>query len=198
MTSLRLADRLVAYLERAIKKFPQGFYDSMGWTCTGKNFTHPITWGLLVDFARKEVKNVVHVGIDVRFNTGTGEKFQPDVVAFGGEIADLKPLFFIDYESPNSSDGRPVRKDLDPYLAWCEKKNSDVPYIVITTLPKKSVACWSKWDCTDLAEYRLLKRNPYRYWYPWYKKEFAKKVGKRNNVALININGTSVERVFPA
>jgi len=133
MTCLPLANRLVAYLENAIREFPDGFYDSMDYTCTGNNLTHPITWGLLTNFVLKEIKGVVHIGIDLHLNTGTGEKFQPDVVAYGGAITNLTPLLFIDYESPNSSDGRLISKDIGPYLSWSERTKADVPYIVITT-----------------------------------------------------------------
>src|SRR5260370_5633801 len=137
--SLAFADALVPYLTNAIRSFPEGFYESMTFTRTGHNLTHPITLGLLARFAWEEIEGVVHVGVDVRLNTGTGQKFQPDVVAFGDDITNLSPLLFMDYESPNSSDGRPLYKDVHPYLAWITEKNSDVPYIVITTLPNQAV-----------------------------------------------------------
>jgi hypothetical protein len=198
MTSLTLADRVVTYLKNAIREYPDGFYDSMDFTSTGHNLSHPITWGLLAKFAWEEIDGVVHVGVDVRLNTGTGKKFQPDIVAYGGEITKLSPLLFIDYESPNSSDGRPISKDLDPYLAWSNETESDLPYIVITTLPDKAVAQWSKWDCVSKADYDELRQNPYAYWYPWYKEELAKKQGRTKNVAFINLYGKDVKREFPS
>src|SRR6266851_9667831 len=107
MTSLGLADKLATYLKKQIAPFPSDFYDSMKYTCTGNNLTHPITWGLLARFAWQEMKGVIHVGVDVHENAGEGKKFQPDVAAYGGDLSDLTPLFFIDCESPNSSDWRP-------------------------------------------------------------------------------------------
>lgn len=193
---LTLADSLVDYLANAISAFPDGFYDSMSYTCTGQNLTHPITWGLLAKFAWERIEGVVHVGVDVRFNTGTGKKFQPDVVAYGGEITTLSPLLFIDYESPNSSDGRPLYKDIDAYLAWSKETKSDLPYIVITTLPDKAVTSWSKWECGK--DYEAVKHSPYAYWYPWYKDELAKKQVGAKNIAFINFDGRRVKREFPA
>jgi hypothetical protein len=187
----------VNYLAKAVKNLPGGFYDSLRYTRTGNNLTHPITWGLLTDFVRQKIVGTTYIGIDVRLNTGSGTKFQPDIVAFGGEIAEPSPLLFIDYESPNSSDGRPISKDIVPYLAWCEKTASSVPYIVITTLPNKKVEEWSKWDCVGNADYQQLKLNPYDYWYPWYKEEIGKRISQMTNVALLNINGTLVKREFP-
>lgn len=197
MTCLTWADQLLAYLEKSIREFPDGFYHSMDYTCTGNNLTHPITWGLLANFVLKEVKGVVHVGIDVHLNTGTGEKFQPDVVAYGGDITNLTPLLFIDYESPNSSDGRPISKDVVPYLAWSKAKKANVPYIVITTLPDKIVRRWSKWDCISKSDYEVLKQSPYKYWYPWYREELAKRQGETKNLAMINVDGKRAKREFP-
>src|SRR5260370_38825613 len=108
MTSLGLADKLVTYLKKQIAPLPSDFYDSMNYTRTGNNLTHPITWGHLARFVWQEVKGVDHVGIDVHQNAGHGKKFQPDVVAFKGDLTKPIPLLFIDCESPNSSDWRPI------------------------------------------------------------------------------------------
>lgn len=194
-TCLELADMLREYLQNATKDFPSGFYDSMDYTRPGNNLTHPITWGLLVNFVLKEMN--VHAGIDVHLNTGTGEKIQPDVVAYES-ITNLNHLLFIDYESPNSSDSRPINKDINPYLAWSEEKKANVPYIVITTLPDKEVKDWSKWDCTGKEDFQKLKQNPYQYWYPWYIRKLQKLQDRTKNIAMINLNGKNVKREFPA
>jgi hypothetical protein len=197
MTARILADKLAAYLKQAIKDFPDGFYDSMAFMRTGNNLCHPITWGLLAQFTLTQVKNAGRLGIDIRLNTGMKKKFQPDIVACTGELTDLKYLFFIDYESPNSSDSRPIYKDIVPYLAWSEQTGFTSPYIVITTLPKRRVGEWPKWDIANKGEYKKLLRNPFDYWYKRYRQEFASRKGKMGNVAVLNLDGKRVKREFP-
>src|SRR5208337_5655914 len=99
---------------------PDDFYDSFNYTSTGKNLTHPITLGFLTKFVWS-LESIVHVGVDIHLNEGGGIKIQPDLVGYGDLLAkgkDPRYLLFIDYESPNSSDGRVIYKDVEPFLLW--------------------------------------------------------------------------------
>src|SRR5262249_29406552 len=98
-----LACRLARFLQEEIAPLPDAFFTSFEFTSTGKALTHPLVFGLLSRFAWG-VEGVSFVGLDVAVNEGNGIKFEPDVVGYAGNFADeggLKPVFFIDYESPN-------------------------------------------------------------------------------------------------
>src|SRR5262249_38710257 len=133
-----LADQLAVRLEEEIRDLPDGFLDSFTFTTTGKNLTHPVLLGILVRVVG-ELPGVRFVGIDVRLNEGRGVKFQPDVVGFDGG---LRPVIFLDYESPNSSDARIPTKDVDAYAAWRRVSGSSAPYLIVTTLPEQASPSW--------------------------------------------------------
>ena len=106
MDEVRL-EELRGRLEESIRNLPEGFYDSFDFTTRGLNLCHPITVGLIAKVVG-EMNGVKYVGIDVRLNNRKGQKFQPDVVAYANAraVERNKPMVFVDFESPNSSDGR--------------------------------------------------------------------------------------------
>lgn len=193
-----VADEIARQLEHGIESLPEGFYRSFEFTQTGNNLTHPITLGLLSRIVWG-LPNVRTVGIDARLNAGAGCKFQPDIVGFG---EGGKPVLFIDYESPNSSDARVPVKDVEAYARWREHDAAAAPYIIVTTLPDCTANDWElRWTANDKwnADYRgrgaEVCVNPCRFWYQvYYDALDAQKVA---DLVLLNINGTSVRRMYP-
>ncbi len=190
--------KITNHLRAEIKEFPRGFYDSFDYTQTGNNLTHPITLGILSKILWN-INEIINVGIDVRFNLGNNVKFQPDTVGFGAEN---QILIIIDYESPNSSDARIPKKDVDSYLSWQRYSNSNAPYVIITTLPEKESPEWelrytskSRTNHLFQGHQKELRKNPYKFWYSFYLKEFKKR--KMRNISLININGNKVALKYP-
>lgn len=198
MDYIIIADKLAHFLETGIKNLPEGFYSSFRYTQTGNNLTHPFTLGIL---SRKlwEFPEISNVGIDVRLNCGSRIKFQPDLVGFNSTN---QMIIFVDYESPNSSDARIPKKDIDTYLAWQQKTKNNIPYVIITTLPDQYAPDWELrytaqgyYNETFRGQHEKLKKNPYRFWYQYYTLEFSKR--KMSNIALININCKNVQRKYP-
>ena len=120
---------------------------------------------------------------------GPGKKktWNPDILVLRNE----KELFIIDYESPNSSDTRVPEKDVKQYT-YSKLK---IPYIIITTLPKKPSPDWqlrytSKgyWNEKHKGEKDEIRKSPYNYWYKFYRK----KCSGKENMFFLNINGRKV------
>ncbi len=198
-SSEALADIIARNLEQSLRVLPEGFLDTFRFTRTGSNYTHPVVLGLLARVLWN-LEGVRHVGIDVRFNHGDGAQFQPDLVAFG----DLpeKPLVFVDYASPNSSDARVPEKDVDSYVRWRDGGGMAAPYVIVTTLPDKPSPAWElRWTHGDYCNSRFkgqeeeLRQNPLRCWLPHYRKEFAKR--DMIGIVVLNVSGTAVSRVHP-
>ena len=196
----QLADVLAVRLQQALQGVPDRFLDTFEFTATGQNLTHPIILGALSRLAWDLLPGVRFVGIDVRLNRGGGVKFQPDVVAFDGQLGHL---LFLDYESPNSSDARIPRKDIDAYCAWTQLSGEAVPYIIITTLPDCESPRWelrytSPGHCNEQFRHRErdVCQNPFRFWYAHYRSLLAgRNIGQ---VASVNISGKHVARVIPS
>lgn len=170
---------------------PDGFYDSFKYTSSGRNLTHPLTIGLLARHLSQH-RGVAHVGVDVRLG-----KFSPDIVAYDD---DMRPLVFIDYESPNSSDLRVIEKDIDKYLAWIDSAENNVPYVVITTLPNSRPSKWQlRWFSDDGYNKTMrsrrdeIRENPFQFWYGVYRKELRRK--NLNGITFLNISGRKVTQV---
>ena len=196
-----LADEFARRLEVEVQGLPAGFLDSFDYTRTGNNLTHPIVLGSIVRVTWG-LPGVRFVGVDVRVNLGGGIKLQPDVVAFDNN---LNYLFFADYESPNSSDARVPIKDVNAYIAWRKQKELDVPYLIVTTLPDRESPCWElRWTSAGYyneafqGRWEEVARNPFGFWYSYYRGEFAGKKMDMDGVVLVNLNGKVVKRVFPA
>jgi hypothetical protein len=194
-----LADQFARLLEAAIQDLPDGFLDTFTYTTTGNNLAHPVVWGGIVRVSWG-LPDVRLVAVDLRVNLGGGVKFQPDVAALD---KDLKFLFFIDYESPNSSDARVPTKDVDAYAAWREKTGLDVPYLIVTTLPDRKSPTWElRWTsagCYNEAfqgRWPEVAANPFRFWHGHYLGEFASR--KMDGVSLVNLDGKRARRSFPA
>ena len=179
------------------------FYDSFKYTRTGSNYTHPITWGLLVKVLWK-LPGVRHIGVDMHLSTDPGA-FRPDVVALES-LEPLKPLLFLDYESPNSCDNRIPHKDVQAYHRWRHYKKRDVPYdvpyFIVTTLPCNPEGIWELRYTTNLnckyntQEQRdVLQRNPFEFWYCNWQREL--KDIDLNGVYFFNLDGFSIHRVNP-
>jgi hypothetical protein len=183
---------LLKGLTTGIRSFPHDFYDSFEHTRTGNNLTHPWTWGLLSKILW-DLKGITRVGIDVRFNARNGIKFQPDLVAY----AKGKPVLFVDYESPNSSDARVLKKDAKPYLAWVKRRNTGAEYIIITTLPARRCPQWKvRSGSKGSPNYKFrskrheIRSNPFEFWYGYYRDKLR---GKRlGALSFVNIDGQKV------
>ena len=198
MDNIALADELAERLSVALVGLPTGFLDSFEYTRTGRNLTHPIVWGLLARILW-EMPNVAFVGVDVRLNLGGGVKFQPDLVAYG---PDWGHLFFVDYESPNSSDARVPIKDVDAYLAWGQDSGGKPPYLVVTTLPNQSSPAWElRWTSGGFYNRRFrgrradVRESPFNFWYSLYEEEFRTR--DMTGVCLVNIDGARAKRAYP-
>lgn len=161
-------------LEEGISSLPKGFYDTFRFVTTGMNLCHPITVGLIAKVVG-EMDGVVYVGVDVRLNDGTGRKFQPDVVGFrdADGVRENQPVIFVDFESPNSSDGRIPDHNLAHYLSWARGRDRETPYVIVTCLPDGRVP-ESDWElrytangyCNADHKGKLTEicANPFRYW----------------------------------
>jgi hypothetical protein len=194
---MELCKKIVDDLQKQIKSFKEeGFYDTFEYTVTGKNKTHPRTIGLLCKILW-DIKIVSAVYVDMRFNEDGGEKFQPDLTGFDSYG---NPIIFIDYESPNSSDARVLEKDIDSYKSWVTAKKSQVPYIIITTLPDKDMPEWevrytskNGYNYLHRGKRREIRENPFRFWYSYYRKHMKGK--DTRNIFFANINGESVSMI---
>jgi hypothetical protein len=173
-----------------------GLCGTFNFTRTGKNFCHPVIWGLITN-AVEGLPGVRYIGIDVRLNEGDGLKFQPDVVGFeaGG-----KPILYVDFESPNSSDARIPIKDAKAYSHFVKKDGHPAPYVIVTSLPDCSSPEWElRW--TNKGQYNFKHRgkkkevwaNPFRYWSTLWRKELSDQ--DLVNVTLVNIDRENVTEI---
>jgi hypothetical protein len=89
-------------------------------------------------------------------------------------------LFFliVDFESPNSSDARIPEKNVEHYAKWVDCTECEVPYMLITSLPKKPKAKWELrytssggCNCGHKASADQIKSSPFYYWYGVYCEE---------------------------
>ncbi len=175
-----------------------GFYDTFKYTTTGNNLTHPRTLGYIVK-AVLELDNAANLDIDLRINVD-GKKFQPDIL-----VRDKmnKPILIVDYESPNSSDARIIPKDIISYIKW----KTPIPYIIITTLPKKSSPQWEllytnktgvnnhlygldRKTRTEIKD--KIRKNPFDYWFDFYRNKLKDCGDKLDNIYFININSKEI------
>lgn len=168
------------------------FYNTFDYTRTGNNYSHPRTIGLVVK-ACYSLPEIAVVDVDVHLNIGAGTKFQPDVVALDHKG---RCLLLLDFESPNSSDARIPEKDIEAYLKWIRAKPYSVPYLIITSLPKRVSPLPlrlgtkngvrrprrnKKWElrytssggCNEEhAQYKHeIESEPFKYWYRVYRKK---------------------------
>ena len=194
---------LAEKLEGAIANLPNGFYSTFDFTTTGQCLTHPITIALLAQICYYHPK-IKHVGVDVRLNDRKGTRFNPDIVAYENDNLEV-PMLFVDYESPNSSDRRILKKDIEPYVAWMQQGlksktlPNPVPYIVITTLPDEK----AKWKLlyvrdNNFEEANMLtkiERNPLKFWTKRYKEDFGKSTAEYP-ISLLNISGKTVKPII--
>jgi hypothetical protein len=194
---MELCREIIEELQKQIISFKEeGFYDTFEYTVTGKNETHPRTIGILCKILWN-IKTVSSVYVDMRFNEDGGEKFQPDLTGFDSY---KNSIIFIDYESPNSSDARVLEKDINSYKSWVTAKKSQVPYIIITTLPDKYTPEWQvRYTSKNGCNYgygdkkREIRENPFRFWYLYYRKYMKGK--DTRNIFFANINGKSVNLI---
>lgn len=195
--TMDLLTTLVSGLEKEIAAFPTRFYSSFEYTTTGQNFTHPFTIGLLAKLLW-QLPGVTIVAIDLRLNEGTA-KFQPDLVALES-MRPFKPVVFVDYESPNSSDMRIPEKDVDAYTKWSAIYKAVVPYLIITTLPNRAVPDWelrytNKGNINEAFSRRRqdITSNPFAFWYAEYRRVLNSKA--TTGIHFINIDGNRVSHV---
>jgi hypothetical protein len=197
-----VVDEIVSGLRIGVQDLPQGFYDSFEFTTTGRNWTHPWTLGLLAKILWG-LKGVSRVAIDVRFNSGDGTKFQPDLVAYRGDAAWL----FVDYESPNSCDCRIPEKDVHSFIRFLgsvERKHPVTPmYVIITSLPDRAVESWQLRYCSQSSENRRvrhrlreIRRNPCKFWYAYYREKLkGMEHDALQHVHFLNLDGSKVVRM---
>lgn len=203
MNTKMLINDFAERFEKAIENVPPGFYDTFEYNESPNNFVHPWTWARIIESFSK-IDNVTAVLNDQK------RDFRPDVIVVNnGDFDFSSPLLYIDYESPSSSDARIPSKDVDKYIARIEKNINlnKVPYIIITTLPKKESPKWKlKWAGKDgynnhlystdknvKAENRnKIRKNPFDYWYSFYRSELKDYGGKLENIHFLNINGKQI------
>jgi hypothetical protein len=131
--------------------------------------------------------------------TRAASKFQPDLVALAS-LEPLRPLLFIDYESPNSSDIRIPDKDVKAFMAWSGKERWCAPYIIITTLPVKRSDSWElRYTSGDSVnkKYRekreAVRERPQKFWYTQY--EMALSNVSCDDVYFVNIDDKQVQKI---
>jgi hypothetical protein len=193
---MELCKKIVDELQKQIKSFPEGFYDTFKFTVTGNNLTHPRTIGILCKILWN-IKTISAVYVDMRFNEGGKNKFQPDLTGVDNRG---NPIVFIDYESPNSSDARVTNKDIKSYTNWTGTRENRAPYLIITTLPDERPKAWQlRYFSKDGCNYRFrgkrrkIKGNPCCFWYPHYR-DYMKKIDA-HNIFFANINGKIVDLI---
>jgi len=177
------------------------YFDSFDYTTTGSNFCHPRMLGLIAKAAWMLPKAGA-VDIDVKLNAGGGIKFQPDI--FVRDDSET-PILAVDFESPNSSDARIPWKDVEPYLKWVEKSQSEVPYIIFTCLPKNARSWELRWTNVNgwNADHRDARDQiigaPFTYWYEFYRKNAGPMLNQHGNLAgkvlFVNFDGLRLEPV---
>jgi hypothetical protein len=112
----------------------------------------------------------------------------------------FQPVLFLDYESPNSSDMRIPRKNVDTYIAWSKVCRKRIPYIIITTLPNRKTESWELRYAAEgypneafCGRRKDICENPFQFWYSEYRK-MLKSMDLRK-IYFINIDGKRVKRV---
>lgn len=142
------------------------------------------------------------VGVDVRLNNRKGQKFQPDVVGYfdAKAVQRNEPMVFVDFESPNSSDGRIPNYHLPQYLEWVRELDPKIPYEVITSLPDGRANRWelrytTKGLCNADHKGKLYEicENPFRYWTSVWRKQLAER-SDLSAVFFLNIDRRKVVR----
>ena len=193
---MELCKKIVDELQKQIESFREDLYGTFKFTVTGNNLTHPRTIGILCKILW-DIKTISAVYVDMRFNEGRKKKFQPDLTGVDNRG---NPIICIDYESPNSSDARVLEKDIDSYKSWATAKKSQVPYIIITTLPDKYTPEWEvRYTSKNGYNYHYrdkkleILKNPYSFWYSHYR-DYMKKIDA-HNIFFVNINGKSVDLI---
>lgn len=188
-------------LEEAIRSLPEGFFDTFNFVTTGINLCHPIAVGLIAKVVG-EMSGVAYVGIDVRLNNGKGQKFQPDVVAYADPegVRQNRPVVFVDFESPNSSDGRVPNYHLPQYLDWVRGRDPKTPYVVITSLPDGRASGWelrytAKGLCNAEHKGKLdeICENPFRYW----TRVWRQALGMRSDISDVYFLNIDRRKVIP-
>ncbi len=186
-------------LEKEIQLLPENFYDTFDYTKTGNNLTHPITLGILCNILYA-LSWVERIGIDAHLNLGNKQKFQPDFIVINDITESNEVKLFLDYESPNSSDARIPKKDVDNYNKWTSHKQCQTPYVIITTLPNKLSDHWElRWTsekkaCNrDFRDNRAeIRKNPFMFWYKHYRDRGC---FQNKNIYFLNIDGRKVKHI---
>ena len=190
------------HFAKAIENVPPEFYGTFDYNESPKNFVHPWTWARIIESFSK-IDNVTAVLNDQK------RYFRPDVVVYNKDFDFSSPLLYIDYESPSSSDARIPSKDVDKYIAHIEKNINlnKVPYIIITTLPKKESPKWKlKWAGKDgynnhlystdknlrAENQKKIQKNPFDYWFSFYRNKLKDCGDKLENIRFLNINGKQI------
>ena len=204
---LEIVTTFIEEFEKVLIECPivsRSFYNSFEFTRTGNNLSHPRTLGLLVK-ACNSLSEVVAVDVDVHLNAGSGVKFQPDLVAWDkDEICTL----IVDFESPNSSDARIPGKDVQAYAKWIDFTKCEVPYLIITSLPKVPKGKWKLRMDRDGCnrEHRefvdQIKSSPFTYWYGVYREELEKLSKQYHGfrelpLFFANLDGVAVHLIDP-
>lgn len=172
MSIENVVDKLITAFNEGARNLPSDFYSTFRYTQTGKNWTHPITLGILAKFLIEQYPEM-QLAIDCRFNSQT--KFQPDLTIIDKS---RNPIIFVDYESPNSSDARVLPKDIKPYLAIKSNLPTTVPYLIITTLPNQPAPDWElRWtngyNILLAGQRNKIRENPYIFWHNHYSESIS-------------------------
>ncbi|MFA6328946.1 MAG: hypothetical protein WCY41_05870 [Candidatus Micrarchaeia archaeon] len=195
----------MAYSEKFLKGFEKllknslesdEYWTTFKYTSTGNNYCHALTWGMIVKVLAG-VKETKELYINIPLKPGK-ITFRPDTYAVSNDGSRLA----IDFESPNSSDARVVKKDVMQFLDFLAEGGGVKEYIVVTSLPERS----SKWELRYTSAggcnkgHRLHRKeickNPKKYWFSFYKKELSKIKAPKSHlkrILFVNINGKHLE-----
>ncbi len=182
------------------KMLDKSFFDSWNHVKSPNAECHPRVLGAIVkifsnNYEFYDINNTIY---DKNFN------WKPDLI-FYNENGEIQLIF--DYESPNSSDSRVIKKDFEKYKKFIEVKKKPTPYIGLTTLPSGSeVKSWklrpksdySKDEDNHYKDKEIIKKDPRKYWLDLYKKWCNENRPEIiQNLYLFNITPSNIEVVIP-
>jgi hypothetical protein len=125
-----------------------------------ESVSHSRIWALIVKTG-SDLDYVIEIAAG--FAPTEGRQFYPDVQMWNSDQLE----FLIEYESTNSSDSRVIYSDLQHYDKSKQDSSKTFPryWLVLYTLPNKSVKDWSRWDYnkSDYA-FDLMVQSPHKFY----------------------------------
>jgi hypothetical protein len=204
---MTLAKDLLEVIQKTAKRSPHIFaelYSTWDYLSNDERSCHPRTTALLAHAAWTLPSNPA-VELEFKFTVEGRDpetrkkkwiKWQPDMTlrSKAGHV-----LLLVDFESPNSSDFRVIDRDIiSGYLNWIVKYQTVPEYLIITSLPDDEAPHWKcrYSEGEQGLKMKDVRRNPFRYWYAFYKECFKKHPEwKKYPIRFANFDGSTLNRV---